>query len=133
MHLSSVAKDFFAIRTCYKCRFYCTCTAQFDPDHTVCDDPKIVCLNGSDSLRSKGFLFEQSMISFVSLPALSAPFNRLSLMVRYVYIRPVHNIGKKLVILLRGGAHICYRPDISFRSSYTRNIVSLLLKFTPDI
>ena len=25
-------------------------------------------------------------------------------MVRYVYIRPVHNIGKKLVILLKGHA-----------------------------
>ena len=39
---------------------------------------------------------------FVSVVALSESFNRQSLMVRYVYIRPVHNIGKKLVILLRG-------------------------------
>ena len=41
---------------------------------------------------------------FVSVVALSAPFNRRSLMVRYVYIRSVHNIGKNLVILLRGRA-----------------------------
>ena len=64
-----------------------------DPDHTACvtkftllipHDPKIVCVNGGDFHKSKGFLFEQS------------------LMVRYVYIHPVHNIEKKLVILLRG-------------------------------
>ena len=42
MHLSSDAKELFAIRTCYKCHFSCTCTAQLDPNHTVCDDPKIV-------------------------------------------------------------------------------------------
>ena len=41
---------------------------------------------------------------FVPVVALSAPFNRQSLMVRYVYIRPVHNIGKKVVILLGGCA-----------------------------
>ena len=41
---------------------------------------------GATVHKSKGFLFEQS------------------LMVRYVYIHPVHNIGKKLVILLRGRA-----------------------------
>ena len=41
---------------------------------------------GATVHQSKGFLFEQS------------------LMVRYVYIYPVHNIGKKLVILLRGRA-----------------------------
>ena len=32
---------------------------------------------------------------FVTVVALSAPFNRQSLMVRYVYISPIHNIGKK--------------------------------------
>ena len=41
---------------------------------------------GATVHKSKGFLFEQSLI------------------VRYVYIHPVHNIGKKLVILLRGRA-----------------------------
>ena len=25
-----------AIRTCYKCHFSYTCTAQLDPDHTAC-------------------------------------------------------------------------------------------------
>ena len=41
----------FAIRTCYKCHFSCTCTAQLHPDHTayvtkftlyIPRDPKIV-------------------------------------------------------------------------------------------
>ena len=65
MHLSSDAKDFFAFRTCYKCHFHfsCTCTAQLDPDHTVCDDPKLSVGTGATVLKFKGFLFEQSMIS----------------------------------------------------------------------
>ena len=41
---------------------------------------------------------------FVAVVELSAPFflNSQSLMVRFVYICPIHNIGKELVILLRG-------------------------------
>ena len=104
MHLSTDAKDFFAIRTCYKCHFSCTCTAQLDPDHTVCDDPKnCLCERGRLSSNSKVF-YLSSHDQFVSVAALSAPVNRQSLMVCYVYIRPVHNIRKKLVILLRGRA-----------------------------
>ena len=47
----------FAIRRCYKCHFFCTCTAQLDPDHTACvtkftlqipHGPNIVSVNGGD-------------------------------------------------------------------------------------
>ena len=103
----------FAIRTCYKCHFSCTYTAQLDPGPTACvtkftlyisHDPKIVCVNWGDSPKIQNFSTWTVNDQFVSVVALSAPFNRQSLMVRYVYIRTVHNIGKKLVILLRGRA-----------------------------
>ena len=70
----------------------CTCTIQtIRPvwPNSLCRFLMIQKLSvwmGATVHKSKGFLFEQS------------------LMVRYVYIHPVHNIGKKLVILLRGRA-----------------------------
>ena len=99
----------FAIRTRYKCHFFCTCTAQLDPDHTACvtkftlqipHDPKIVCMNWGDCPQIQRYSIWTANDQFVSVVALSATFNRQSIMVRQVYIRT----GKKLVILLRGRA-----------------------------
>ena len=68
-------------------------------------DPKIVYVNGGDCPQNpKVFYLNIQYDQFVSVVALSAPFNSQSFMVRYVYIRPVHNIGKKIEILLRGCA-----------------------------
>ena len=60
-----------------------------------------LCERGRLSSKLNRFQFEHSIWSVVSVVAWSAPFNRQSLMMRYVYIRAVHNIGKKFVILLR--------------------------------
>ena len=62
----------FAIRKCYKCHFSCTRTAQLDPGHTACVTKFFVdsslsknCLCERRRLysKSKGFLFEHSIIS----------------------------------------------------------------------
>ena len=62
----------FAIRTCYKCHFSCTCTAQLDSDYTAMW-PTSLCRflivqnlsvwTGATILKSIFFQFEQSMIN----------------------------------------------------------------------
>ena len=76
----------FAIRMCCKCHFSCTYTAHLDPDHTACvtkftllipHNPKIVYLNGGDCPQNPKVLYLNIQYDqFVSVVALSAPFNR---------------------------------------------------------